>query len=239
MTRQHNQRVDCLVIGGGPAGLTAALYLARFRLTVQVIDRGSAGRAASIPLTRNYSGFPDGIAGRDLVRRIEEQAVRYGARISTGEVTTMERSGDAFRCRTADGLIEASAVILATGIRDIPPPIDDHLHDAALAAGLIRYCPICDGLEVTGRRVAVIGRGAHAVREATFIRGYTDDVTLLAWDGVTDLDATQRADLWQSGVAVVDGAVIGALRRTVNSVRVGTLCPYWSSDDCCTEEQVD
>lgn len=137
MTRQHNQRVESLVFGGGPAGLTAALYLARFRLTVQVIDRG-AGRAASIRLTRNYPGFPDGIAGRDLVRRIEEQAIRYGARISTGEVTTVERSGDAFRCRTVDGLIEPSAVILATGIRDIPPPIDDHLHDAALAAGFWR-----------------------------------------------------------------------------------------------------
>jgi thioredoxin reductase (NADPH) len=186
MTRQHNQRVDCLVIGGGPAGLTAALYLARFRLTVQVIDQG-AGRAASIPLTRNYPGFPDGIAGRDLVRRIEGQAIRYGARISTGEVMTVERSGDAFRCRTADGLIEASAVILATGIRDIPPHIDDHLHDAALAAGLIRYCPICDGLEVTGRRVAIIGRGAHAVREATFIRIHRSHRHLLAQSMSPDL----------------------------------------------------
>ena len=85
MTRgqlQHNQRVDCLVIGGGPAGLTAALYLARFRLNILVTDRG-AGRAESIPLTRNYPGFPDGITGRDLVRRIEEQAVRYGAWIAT------------------------------------------------------------------------------------------------------------------------------------------------------------
>jgi thioredoxin reductase (NADPH) len=202
-------RVDCLVIGGGPAGLTAALYLARFRLTVEVVDRGG-GRAASIPLTRNYPGFPDGITGRDLVRRIGEQAVRYGARISTAEVTTVERFGGAFWCRMSNDLIEASAVILATGIRDVRPPIDDNLHDTALAAGLIRYCPICDGLEVTGRRVAVIGRGAHAAREATVIRSYTDNVTLLSWDGATDLDAEQRADLWQSGIAVVDGAVASA-----------------------------
>lgn len=73
---QQGQRVDCFVIGGGPAGLTAALYLARFRLTVQVIDRG-AGRAASIPLPRNYAGFPDGVAGRDLIGRIEEHAVPH------------------------------------------------------------------------------------------------------------------------------------------------------------------
>jgi thioredoxin reductase (NADPH) len=200
------QRVDCLVIGGGPAGLTAALYLARFRMSVQVIDRG-AGRAASIPLTRNYPGFPDGISGRELIQRIGEQAVRYGASIATAEVATVERSGDVFQCRTGDRLVEASTVILATGIRDVRPPIDAKLHDAALAAGLIRYCPICDGLEVTGRRVAVIGHGAHAAREAKFIRSYTDDVTLLSWDGATELNAAQRADLERSGIVVVDHAV--------------------------------
>jgi thioredoxin reductase (NADPH) len=193
------RRVDCVVIGGGPAGLTAALYLARFRLTVQVIDRG-AGRAASIPLT----------SGRDLVQRIGEQAVRYGAEIVAAEVLTVERSGDIFVCRTANGLVEASTVILATGIRDVRPPIDDDLHDAALAAGLIRYCPVCDGLEVTGRRVAVIGSGAHAAREAQFIRSYTDDVTLLSWQGTTGLDAAQRADLSQAGIMVVDQAVASA-----------------------------
>jgi thioredoxin reductase (NADPH) len=228
MTRQHNQRVDCLVVGGGPAGLTAALYLARFRLTVQVIDRG-AGRAASIPLTRNYPGFPNGIAGRDLVRNIEEQAIHYGARITMGEVTTLEQFGDAFRCRTADGLIDASAVILATGIRDIAPPIGDDLHDAALAAGLIRYCPICDGLEVTGRRVAVIGRGGHAAREAAFIRGFTDDVSLLAWDGAPNLDRTQRADLRQLGVAVIDRPV--AFARTVDhKLILATACEELAFD---------
>ena len=203
------RRVDCVVIGGGPAGLTAALYLARFRLTVQVIDRG-AGRAASIPLTRNYPGFPDGISGRDLVRRIGEQAVRYGAEIVAAEVLAVERTGDIFVCRTANGLVEASTVILATGIRDVRPPIDDDLHDTALAAGLIRYCPVCDGLEVTGRRVAVIGSGAHAAREAKFIRSYTDDVTLLSWQGTTGLDAAQRADLSQAGIVVVDQAVASA-----------------------------
>jgi thioredoxin reductase (NADPH) len=164
----------------------------------------------SIPLTRNYPGFPDGITGRDLVKRIAEQAVRYGARIDNTEVLAVERVHGGFRCRTGNGMIKASAVILATGIMDVRPPIDEKLHDAALEAALIRYCPICDSLEVVGKRVAVFGRDGHAAREAMFVRSFTVDVTLLSWDGNTDLNASQRSDLRQSGVTVIGDAVVSA-----------------------------
>jgi len=82
--------LDCLVIGGGPAGLTAAIYLARFHLDILVIDEGKS-RAGWIPCTRNVSGFPDGIKGTELLERMREQAQKYGAKIIDGTVSRLER----------------------------------------------------------------------------------------------------------------------------------------------------
>jgi thioredoxin reductase (NADPH) len=84
-------RLDCLVIGAGPASLTTALYLARFRRTFQVIDSG-ASRASLIPLSHNYPGFPEGIAGDQLLARFRAQALRYGSDIVSGVVSRLERS---------------------------------------------------------------------------------------------------------------------------------------------------
>ena len=106
--------LDCLVIGGGPAGLTAAIYLARFHLRVLVIDRGG-GRAQSIPLTRNHAGYPDGVVGANLVANMEQQARAFGAEIQCGSVTALRREGDAF-VATIDGHDHsARTVLLATG----------------------------------------------------------------------------------------------------------------------------
>ena len=82
--------LDCLIVGGGPAGLTAAIYLARFHLDILVVDGGKS-RAAWIPCTRNHAGFPDGISGQDLLDRMKEQACKYGATIETEFVTKLER----------------------------------------------------------------------------------------------------------------------------------------------------
>src|SRR5438046_3548531 len=85
--------LDCLIVGGGPAGLTAAIYLARFHLDILVVDGGKS-RAARIPCTRNHAGFPDGISGKDLLQRMRDQACKYGAKIETEQVTKLERSDD-------------------------------------------------------------------------------------------------------------------------------------------------
>ena len=81
--------LDCLIVGGGPAGLTAAIYLARFHLDILVVDGGKS-RAASIPCTRNHAGYPEGIEGKELLRRMREQACKYGAKIETEFVTKLE-----------------------------------------------------------------------------------------------------------------------------------------------------
>jgi len=196
--------LDCVVVGGGPAGLTAAIYLARFHLDVRLIDAGNS-RAATIPMTRNHAGFPDGIAGADLLDRMRAQARRYGAALARAEVIGLEAAVDGLHVAVGDEVIATRTVLLATGVVNRRPPVPDDLHATALARGLLRYCPICDGYEVTDRRVAVLGTSGHGTREAVFLRSFTADVTLIAPEGRHDLAPAERALLAQCGVATVDG----------------------------------
>ena len=195
---------DCIIIGAGPAGLTAAIYLARFRLSIRLFDGGSS-RAALIPCTRNHAGYPGGIAGTDLLARMLEQAESFGAVRESALVTALATAGDEFVATTDRGLYRARSVLLATGVVNHRPDVPDALHDDALARGLIRYCPICDGYEVTDKRVGVIGTGDHGMREALFLRGYTRDLTLIAPGAAHDLDDACRARLDAAGIAHVDG----------------------------------
>lgn len=198
--------LDCLVIGGGPAGLTAAIYLSRFHLDIMVVDSGKS-RAAWIPVSHNHAGFPDGINGQDLLDRMKDQARRYGTRIEDGQVTRIEREGALFIADWGGGPVTARTVLLATGIANRRPPMDMKLHDEAMARGLIRYCPICDGFEVTDKRIAVIGSGAMGAAEARFLRGYTADLTLIAPDGPHELSPDDRGELEGLEIMLVDGPV--------------------------------
>lgn len=196
---------DCIIVGAGPAGLTAAIYLARFHLAIRLFDCGSS-RAALIPCTHNHAGFPEGISGPQLLARMAEQAERYGAQRELARVTSVEPTSDGFRVTAEGRAFAARTVLLATGvINNRPAGLDDALHAEALAAGVLRYCPICDAYEVTDKRVAVIGTGAHGTAEAVFLRGYTADLTLVSHDAEHALDAQCEAELEAAGIARVDG----------------------------------
>jgi thioredoxin reductase (NADPH) len=195
---------DCLVIGGGPAGLTAAIYLVRFHLSLKLVDAGKS-RASWIPRTHNHAGYPGGISGKELIARMKEQAQMYGASIATARVTRLDVVEGGFRAEWGQGSVTARKVLLATGLTNRKPPMDEDLHDEALARGLIRYCPICDGYEVTDKRVGVIGSGSHGVGEAVFIRGFTRDITLIAPDRAHDLAEEDQARLKEYGIKCVDG----------------------------------
>jgi thioredoxin reductase (NADPH) len=203
--------LDCLVIGGGPAGLTAAIYLARFHLDILVIDEGKS-RAGWIPCTRNHAGFPDGISGKELLEKMREQAQKYGAKILSERVTKLERDEDSglFAVTWGAGCVEARSVLLATGVSNRRPPMDEALHDDALARGLIRYCPICDGFEVTDKKVGVIGSDSHGVAEALFLRSFTADVTLIAPDKAMRLKPEDQQKLKDAKIDCVDGPAQGA-----------------------------
>jgi thioredoxin reductase (NADPH) len=195
---------DCLVIGGGPAGLTAAIYLVRYHLSLKVVDAGKS-RAGWIPCTHNHAGYPGGISGKDLLAKMREQAKMYGASIETGRVTRLDKIEGGFAAEWGCGPITARTVLLATGVTNRRPPMDEDLHDEALSKGLIRYCPICDGYEVTDKKVGVIGSGSHGVAEAVFLRGFTEDITLIAPDRAHDLSAEDQARMKEFGIKCVDG----------------------------------
>ena len=198
--------LDCLIIGGGPAGLTAAIYLARFHLDILAVDGGKS-RASWIPCTRNVSGFPDGIEGNELLRRMRDQACKYGAKIVSEFVTKLERDAETglFTATWGSGCATARTVLLATGVSNRRPPMDEELHAEALSRGLVRYCPICDGYEVTDKKVGVIGSDSHGVAEAVFLRSYTADVTLIAPDKALKLKPEDQQKLKQAGIDCVDG----------------------------------
>ncbi|MDT9597575.1 NAD(P)/FAD-dependent oxidoreductase [Sphingosinicella rhizophila] len=228
---------DCLVVGGGPAGLTAAIYLARFHLSLKLVDAGKS-RAGLIPRTLNHAGFPDGISGKALIERMTRQARKFGASIVTAKVTRLDRLDHGFRVEWGQGAVTARTVLLATGVTNRRPSMDPELHDEALARGLIRYCPICDGYEVTDRHVGVIGSDGHGVAEAVFLRGYTPHVTLIAPDAALRLGAEDQAKLDRCGIETIDGpchavAVEGdcILVETARGVRsFDSLYPALGSD---------
>lgn len=199
-----DEPLDCLVIGAGPAGLTAAIYLARFNLRVRVVDAGKS-RCAMIPITRNHAGYPGGISGRELLRRMRLQAEEFDVAIEDGLVEKLERADELFVSHLGDSSIAARSILLATGVVNNRPPIAPEMHDAAVARGLLRYCPICDGYEITDRNVAVIGTETRGHNEAVFLRTYTKDVTLIAPDGDHTFSEDETTRIASLGIKTVSG----------------------------------
>lgn len=200
-----NKILDCVVIGAGPAGLTAAIYLARFRRDFVVLEAGGS-RAAWIPRTRNHPGFPDGVRGKTLLSRMRKQAETYGADIRRRRVETLTPLKSGFRVETEAEAFRSRTVILATGVIDNAPEIPGL--ERGVEQGLVRICPICDGYEVIGQSVGVIGRDDHCAREAIFIRTWSDDVTFVHV-GREPLPKALTVDLKRHGVGVIDSAIQG------------------------------
>ncbi len=197
--------MDCLVIGGGPAGLTAAIYLARFRRRFLVVD-AAASRASWIPVSHNLAGYPDGIAGTDILTRMRAHAERYGSEIIHGDVERLERpAGGGFVAVMADGSRYApKRVLLASGTEDVPPPLALPDRAEAIRRGLLRYCPICDAYEVSGRRLALAGSRSCRIQEALLLRGYTADLTLITLQAPWELSADERSTLAKAGIKIIE-----------------------------------
>lgn len=197
-----DEPLDCLVIGGGAAGLTAAVYLGRYQRRALVLDDGGS-RLQRIPRTRNVPGFPDGIEGPELLERMRAHAAKYGVPTVNTRVQRLERlPAGGFVAESAQGRWQARFVLLCTGARDVEPEIDG-IQDA-MQAGQVRYCPICDGFETQGQRVAVLGRAGHGLRESLFIANWGNQVTWLAMATHEEVDAAELARLREAGVRIAE-----------------------------------
>ena len=200
----NDELLDCLIIGGGAAGLTSAVYMGRYRRRALLLDAGGS-RLQWIPRTRNVPGFPDGIEGPELLARMREHARRYGVATERTTVQRLEKLADgSFRVHAEAGSRRARFVLLATGARDVLPQVEGIA--PAVKAGQVRFCPVCDGFETQGQRVAVLGRAGHGLRESLFVSGFGNQVTWLAMETQQDVDTPELAQLRAAGVRLAPSA---------------------------------
>lgn len=207
---------DVVVIGGGPAGLAGALYLARFRRSVLVIDDADS-RAARIPRSHNVAGFVNGVTGADLLATMRRQALAVGARFREGRVERLAHDGAGFAAHCGAEAEQARLVLLATGASDVPPPMPNVAE--AVAEGALRYCPVCDGYEVAGTHVGVLCDSADDLAEAFYLRHFTPRVSVFVTrPGIMPRDA-DRQRMAQRSIAF-HATPVQALRLREGNVRV-------------------
>lgn len=199
----HLEFYDAVVVGAGPAGLTAATYLARFRRKVLVLD-GGPPRASWIPESHNTPGFPYGVGGPDLLSRMRRQALLYGAQIEAGRAERLEPADRGYSVTTDAKQVRTRFVLLATGVVDIKPDLPGI--DDAIRRSLVRICPICDAFEAIDKAIAVLGDSDLAGREALFLRTYSERVAVL------NLGAplAETARLTEAGIEVI-GVELGQI----------------------------
>lgn len=166
---------DLIVIGQGPAGISAALYAVRGGAKVTVIANG-AGALAKAGLIQNYYGFEHGITGKELIEQGVRQAQNLGVRIERGELFGIEFGADGYEVKTSAGTLEAGAVIIACGTQRNVPPIKNI---AEFEGRGVSYCAICDAFFFRGKKVGVIGSGAYAANEYGVLKGVIKDVSIL------------------------------------------------------------
>ena len=194
---------DCIIVGAGPAGLTAALYMARYRRQTLVLHDGRA-RALKIPKTHNAPGFPDGVSGIELIDRMTTHAAEFGATFEEAEITTAAHDKGIFQLASGNGRDwQSRSLILATGtcLNEIDMPQGEH--DAAVEAGILRYCPICDGFEHIDNKIGVVGCDTQGAAEALFVRRYSPDVTLIP-NNFAELEPDELAAMREAGISVIE-----------------------------------
>lgn len=228
---------DCAIIGGGPAGLSAAVYLGRLRRSSMVID-DHEGRSLWQQVNRNYLGFPDGIEATELRKLGRRQAANFGAQFCNGEVDTVVRAGKRFCVRIVPSLpvgaapeegsqerreadaadasalgetqIEGAAELWASTLI-FAGGVQDHFPEFVgrdeCVGRTLFWCIICDGYEAIGKRAVVLGADEEAASTALQLRQFTAQITLVAGAAAFDLPPARLDDLQAAGIVTLSGQV--------------------------------
>jgi thioredoxin reductase (NADPH) len=181
---------DVIIIGAGPAALSAAIYTTREDIDTLLFDRAVPGGLAAVTdWVDNYPGFPEGIAGLELAGNLQKQAERFGAVIELGEVLKLHDEGDWKRLETTSGDFRAKAVLIATGsdYKKIGVPGEQEYY----ARG-VHYCATCDGAFYRDKRLVVVGGGNSAVQEAMFLTRFATHIDLLVRSSIRASDVLQK-----------------------------------------------
>lgn len=218
---------DVWIVGGGPAGYTAALYCARAGLSTGVLEAlMPGGQMGTTDHIDNYPGFPDGIGGFELAQAMQKQAERFGAVTKTGNVREVSLDGEVKRVVCGDGSVyEAKAVILACGAspRELGLP-----NERALRGRGVSYCATCDGMFYRGKEVVVVGGGNTAAADAVYLAKLCKKVTLvhrrdkLRASGAYTKPLKEAENLeivWDSVVTAIEGEPVKSVQ--LQNVKTG------------------
>jgi thioredoxin reductase (NADPH) len=226
-------QTDIVIIGGGPAGLTAGLYAGRGQLDTVIIEKGlPGGQIAQTEEVENYPGFDVAVSGPELAQRMVRQAEKFGARLVMDEVLGIERDDDRFLVRGYERSYRTRAVVVATGAtpRRLGVPGEDEFFGRGVST-----CATCDGFFYRGKRVVVVGGGDAAVEEGLFLTKFADSVTVIhRRDELRASKVLQERAfanpkmhfVWNTVVEAIlgeDAQVVGVRTRDVVSGGTGTI----------------
>ncbi len=224
--KEKERMYDLIIIGGGPAGLTAGIQTSRLGLKTAVFDAGMlGGRAAEASMYENFPGFSEGIVGKELVERMERQLSKFGAKVRVfEEANDLQVKGNLKIVTTSKTIYRSFALIIATGTQRRKLGVAGE--NEFLGTG-VSYCRVCDGPFFKGLRVAVVGFTKEAIEDSLFMADISKEVLLITHEGKIEAsDALKKKLLEKANIKIVDGKVVAILgEKVVKAIKIVESTP--------------